>query len=113
MPECCPKLELKPVTFRYKKEVDPDRAPQFGSVAEDVEKVDRELVLHDEQGKPFTVRYEAVNARKAKGGQSTNLDRILAWALNRGDGSRNSRAISRSFLSCDGAGQPARAHFLR
>jgi hypothetical protein len=53
---------LKPVTFRYKEEVDPDRAAQFGLVAEEVEKVDRQLVVHDEQGKPFTVRYEAVNA---------------------------------------------------
>ena len=55
-------LALKPVTFRYKEEVDPDRAPQFGLVAEDVEKVDPTLVIHDEQGKPFTVHYEAVNA---------------------------------------------------
>jgi hypothetical protein len=45
-----------------KGEVDPDRAPQFGLVAEQVEKVDPELVVHDEAGKPFTVRYEAVNA---------------------------------------------------
>jgi hypothetical protein len=55
-------LALTPVTFRYKEEVDPDRAPQFGLVAEDVEKVDPKLVIHDEQGKPFTVHYEAVNA---------------------------------------------------
>jgi hypothetical protein len=55
-------LALKPVTFRYKEEVDPDRVPQFGLVAEDVEKVDPQLVVHDEKGKPFTVRYEAVNA---------------------------------------------------
>ena len=55
-------LALKPITFRYKEEVDPDRAPQFGLVAEEVEKVDPELVVHDEEGKPFTVRYEAVNA---------------------------------------------------
>ena len=55
-------LGLKPVTFRYKEEVDPDNAPQFGLVAEDVEKVDPKLVAHDEEGKPFTVRYEAVNA---------------------------------------------------
>jgi hypothetical protein len=55
-------LALKPVTFRYKEEVDPDRAPQFGLVAEEVEKVDPQLVVHDEEGKPFTVRYEAVNA---------------------------------------------------
>ena len=55
-------LSLKPVTFRYKEEVDPDGVPQFGLVAEEVEKVDRELVVHDDQGKPFTVRYEVVNA---------------------------------------------------
>ena len=55
-------LALKPVTFRYKEEVDPDKIPQFGLVAEEVEKVDPKLVIHDEQGKPFTVHYEAVNA---------------------------------------------------
>jgi Chaperone of endosialidase len=55
-------LALKPVTFRYKEGIDPDRAPQFGLLAEEVEKVDPDLVMHDEQGKPFTVRYEAVNA---------------------------------------------------
>ena len=55
-------LALKPVTFRYKKEIDPDRTPEFGLVAEDVEKVNPDLVLRDKEGKPFTVRYEAVNA---------------------------------------------------
>jgi hypothetical protein len=55
-------LALKPVTFRYKKELDPDGIPQFGLVAEDVEKVNPDLVARDEQGKPYTVRYEAVNA---------------------------------------------------
>jgi len=55
-------LALTPVTFRYKEQVDPDHAPQFGLVAEEVEKVNPELVIHDEQGKPFTVRYQAVNA---------------------------------------------------
>jgi trimeric autotransporter adhesin len=55
-------LALKPVTFRYKKEIDADRAPQFGLVAEDVEKVSRDLVARDEQGKAYSVRYEAVNA---------------------------------------------------
>ncbi len=55
-------LALKPVTFRYKKEIDPDRTPEFGLVAEDVEKVNPDLVARDEQGKPYTVRYEAVNA---------------------------------------------------
>src|SRR2546430_1816929 len=53
---------LKPVTFRYKKEIDPDRIPQFGLVAEQVEKVNPDLVARDEQCKPYTVRYEAVNA---------------------------------------------------
>jgi septal ring factor EnvC (AmiA/AmiB activator) len=48
--------------FRYKKEIDADRTPQFGLIAEDVEKVNLNLVARDDQGKPFTVRYEAVNA---------------------------------------------------
>jgi len=55
-------LALKPVTFRYKKDLDPDGIPQFGLVAEQVEKVNPDLVARDEQGKPYTVRYEAVNA---------------------------------------------------
>jgi len=55
-------LSLKPVTFHYKKELDPEAIPQFGLVAEDVAKVDPDLVALDEQGKPYTVRYEAVNA---------------------------------------------------
>ena len=55
-------LALKPVTFRYKHDLDPDGNPQFGLIAEDVEKVNPDLVARDEQGKPYTVRYEAVNA---------------------------------------------------
>src|SRR5215475_6645991 len=55
-------LALKPVSFRYKHELDPKGVPQFGLVAEDVERVNPDLVAHDEQGKPYTVRYEAVNA---------------------------------------------------
>jgi hypothetical protein len=55
-------LALKPVTFRYKKELDPEGIPQFGLVAEHVEKVNPDLVARDDQGKPYTVRYEAVNA---------------------------------------------------
>ena len=54
-------LALNPVTFRYKLEIDPEGIPQFGLVAEEVEKVNPDLVLHDDSGKPFTVRYEAVN----------------------------------------------------
>jgi trimeric autotransporter adhesin len=55
-------LSLKPVTFQYKHELDPDGIPQFGLVAEEVQKVNPDLVARDEQGKPYTVRYEAVNA---------------------------------------------------
>jgi len=49
-------------TFRYKQEIDPDRIPQFGLVAEEVEKVNPNLVVRDADGKVNTVRYEAVNA---------------------------------------------------
>jgi hypothetical protein len=55
-------LSLKPVTFRYKTALDPKGIPQFGLVAEQVEKVNPDLVARDDQGKPYTVRYEAVNA---------------------------------------------------
>jgi hypothetical protein len=55
-------LALKPVTFHYKKELDPHGTPQFGLVAEQVEKVNPDLVVRDADGKPYTVRYEAVNA---------------------------------------------------
>src|SRR5207245_10781356 len=55
-------LGLQPVTFRYKKELDPKGIPQFGLVAEEVEKVNPALVARDDQGKVYTVRYEAVNA---------------------------------------------------
>jgi len=55
---------LKPITFRYKKQVDPEgtSAMQFGLVAEDVEKVNPDLVVRDKEGKPYSVRYDAVNA---------------------------------------------------
>ena len=55
-------LALKPVTFRYKQGIDNKGIPQFGLVAEDVEKVNPDLVVRDEEGKPYTVRYDAVNA---------------------------------------------------
>jgi len=55
-------LSLRPVTFHYKKNIDAKGAPQFGLVAEDVEKVNPDLVVRDAEGKVFTVRYEAVNA---------------------------------------------------
>ena len=55
-------LALKPVTFRYKQELDPDGTRQFGLVAEEVARVNADLVDRDADGKPYTVRYEAVNA---------------------------------------------------
>jgi hypothetical protein len=55
-------LTLKPVTFRYKQEIDPKSIRQFGLVAEEVEKVNPDLVGRDEQGKVYSVRYDAVNA---------------------------------------------------
>jgi predicted ribosome quality control (RQC) complex YloA/Tae2 family protein len=55
-------LALNPVTFRYKPELDPDGIPQFGLIAEQVDKVNPDLVARDEDGKVSTVRYEAVNA---------------------------------------------------
>ena len=55
-------LALKPVTFRYKKEIDPAGVSQFGLVAEDVEKVNPDLVVRDQEGKPHSVRYDQVNA---------------------------------------------------
>ncbi len=55
-------FSLKPVTFRYKKEIDPAGTSQFGLVAEDVEKVNPDLVARDEEGKSYSVRYDQVNA---------------------------------------------------
>ena len=55
-------LALQPVTFRYKNELDRKGVEQFGLVAEEVEKVNPDLVARDDEGKPYTVRYEAVNA---------------------------------------------------
>ena len=52
---------FNPVTFRYKQELDAEGIAQFGLVAEQVAKVDPDLVARGEQGKPYTVRYEAVN----------------------------------------------------
>jgi septal ring factor EnvC (AmiA/AmiB activator) len=56
-------LKLKPVTFRYKnRDNKNDMTPQFGLVAEDVEQVNRDLVVYGKDGKVLTVRYDAVNA---------------------------------------------------
>jgi Chaperone of endosialidase len=53
---------LKPVTFHYKKAIDPRGISQFGLVAEDVEEVNPDLVVRDKEGKVNCVRYDQVNA---------------------------------------------------
>jgi septal ring factor EnvC (AmiA/AmiB activator) len=55
-------LALKPVTFRYKHDLDPAGIPQFGLIAEEVERVNPNLVGRDDEGKINSVRYEAINA---------------------------------------------------
>jgi trimeric autotransporter adhesin len=55
-------LALKPVTFRYKKEIEPNSAIMFGLIAEEVEQVDPELVTRNDKAEAETVRYDAVNA---------------------------------------------------
>ncbi|CAN5372718.1 hypothetical protein BH20VER3_BH20VER3_12720 [soil metagenome] len=55
-------LALNPVTFRYDEELNPPGIPQFGLIAEEVEKINPSLVARDLEGKAYTVRYEAVNA---------------------------------------------------
>jgi len=53
-------MSLRPVTFHYR--TDTKGTPQFGLIAQEVAKVNPALVLPDKEGKPYTVRYEAVNA---------------------------------------------------
>ena len=55
-------LALKPVSFRYKKEIDPQGIPEFGLIAEEVGKINPDLIIRDREGKPQTVRYEQINA---------------------------------------------------
>src|SRR4029077_8873529 len=55
-------FSLTPVAFHYKREFDPAGTPQLGLVAEDVEKVNPDLVVRDKDGKPYSVRYDQVNA---------------------------------------------------
>jgi hypothetical protein len=55
-------LLLNPVTFHYKKELDPGHTAQFGLLAEEVEKVNPDLIVRDKEGKPYSVRYDQVNA---------------------------------------------------
>jgi Chaperone of endosialidase len=87
-------LALKPVSFRYKQDIDPDGIPQFGLIAEEVEKINPDLVVRDDQGKVMTMRYEAVNAML--------LNEFLKehrTSQNRRAQSPNSRRLSRSSKS--------------
>ena len=85
-------LGLKPVTFRYKS--DSEGTPQFGLIAEEVAEVNPDLVVRDENGELYTVRYEAVNAMMACLIQTPN--RAIA---------QNSAAFKHPALSIDlGAG---------
>ncbi len=54
-------FQLEPMRFHYKKDIDPAARSQFGLVAEDVEKVNFDLVVRDKEGKPYSVRYDQVN----------------------------------------------------
>jgi hypothetical protein len=53
---------LQPVSFQYRTEIDPLHLLQFGLIAEDVAKVAPALVARDQQGRPYAVRYQAINA---------------------------------------------------
>ena len=53
---------LRPVSFRFKAEVEPTRPVGFGLIAEEVEEINPDLVSRDWQGKPLSVRYDQVNA---------------------------------------------------
>ena len=55
-------LGLKPVSFCYDQEIDQEGLAQFGLVAEEVEKMNPDLVVRDDAGRPYTVRYDQVNA---------------------------------------------------
>src|SRR5262249_26141745 len=55
-------FSLRPVVFRYKKKIDPAGTRQFGLIAEEVKKINPDLVVRDESGQPYSVRYDQVNA---------------------------------------------------
>jgi hypothetical protein len=55
-------MKLRPVRFRYKKDIDLSSLEEYGLVAEEVAKVYPDLVVYDKKGQPQTVRYHFVNA---------------------------------------------------
>jgi hypothetical protein len=97
-------LALRPVSFRYKKEIDPHRIPQFGLIAEEVERVNPDLIIRDKEGKPLTVRYEQINAmllneflkehKKVEEQQATIAELKSAVAKHEAAGSKQEAAIA-------------------
>ena len=97
-------LSLQPVTFRYKQELDPNGVPQFGLIAEQVDKVNPDLVVRGEDGKVTTVRYEAVNAmllneflkehRKVQDQKSDRREAAEDFAAQRSHSSRSKLKLS-------------------
>jgi hypothetical protein len=55
-------MRLRPVTFKYKPEIDPEGRGQYGLIAEEVAEIYPVLVVQDDDGRPFTVRYDFVNS---------------------------------------------------
>ena len=55
-------LSLRPVAFHYKADLDPQLTPQYGLIAEEVEKLAPQLVVRDDKGEVLSVRYEQINA---------------------------------------------------
>ena len=82
---------LKPVSFHYKKQIDPAGKSQFGLVAEDVEKVNSDLVVRDKEGKPYSVRYDQVNAMLLMS-SSKSIEQCKNQSLPRQNTRRQSRA---------------------
>ena len=94
-------LSLKPVTFHYKS--DHKNTPQFGLVAEDVAKVNPDLVVRDAKGEIYTVRYDAVNAmllneflKRARHGTRTKVDCCQTGSDHRAAAKRFHRASQRT-----------------
>jgi uncharacterized coiled-coil protein SlyX len=96
-------LNLKPVSFHYKQDLDPDKIPQFGLIAEQVERVNPDLVVRDADGKVMTVRYDAVSAmllneflkehRKVEQQQSTITELKSAMAEQKATNAQQQKQI--------------------